>query len=112
MKTIFFTLILLFTFSTISAQEIAIEDTKTNSINIEASKANFFQALVEKNNFNIKIKNYRKEVSTNSKSEFYNLLLEKNGFKAETRKITRLANNTSTEVETSKENTTLVALLP
>ncbi len=112
MKTIFFTLIVLFTFSNISAQETASKETETSSINIEASKANFFQALVEKNNFDIKIKNYRKEVSTNSKSEFYNLLLEKNGFKTETRKMTRLADNTTTEVKTNKENTAVVALLP
>ncbi|MEW7292534.1 hypothetical protein [Aquimarina sp. 2304DJ70-9] len=114
MKTIFFTLIILFTFSNISAQERIVSDTKVNSIDIEASKINYFQALVEKNNFDIQIKNYKKEVSIQSKSEFYNLLLEKNGFTPKASKTTRLVNNnaTSKETNTNEKSTPIVALLP
>ncbi len=79
MKTVLLIITLFFSFTTISAQEASTEDSITNQeINIEASKTEFFKALVAKNNLDIVIKEY--EVATSTKEEFYNLLLEKNGF--------------------------------
>ncbi|MDY8134222.1 hypothetical protein [Aquimarina sp. 2201CG5-10] len=112
MKTIFFTLIVLFSFSNINGQELASQNSETNTINIEASKTDFFQALIEKNNFDIKIKNNRKGVSVNTKGDFYNLLLEKNGFQSKPVITTKLTDNNDVKKATTKEAAILVTLLP
>ncbi|SEK78292.1 hypothetical protein SAMN04487910_1107 [Aquimarina amphilecti] len=88
MKTIFFTIVILFSFSTISAQETTNQNTTT----VKASKLDFYNALIKANNFDITIKENKKEVTNTTKKDFYNLLLEKNGFNTDTQKTTRLTN--------------------
>jgi len=109
MKTIFFTIAVLFSFSTISAQEITNENTTT----VKASKADFYNALIKANNFDITIKENKKEVTNTTKKDFYNLLLEKNGFNTDIKKTTRLTNNIiKTENTIVTKNNQVVNLVP
>jgi len=94
MRTIFFTIAILFSFSNISAQKSANQDTNTvPASTVKTSKTDFYNAIIKINNFDITIKEDKKEVTNNTKNDFYNLLLEKNGFNTDIRKSTRLTNN-------------------
>ncbi len=77
MKTILLIAIAFFTLSTINAQSVA-ENTSNQDVDVHTTKVEFFKALVEKNNLDIEIEDYK--VTTTTKEDFYNLLLEKNGF--------------------------------
>ncbi|WP_299434173.1 hypothetical protein [uncultured Aquimarina sp.] len=107
MKTIFFTIAVLFSFSTISAQEVDTKKTTATTTNIKASKTDFYKILIKMNNFDITIKEGKKEVTNTTKKDFYNLLLEKNGFTTDTKKTTRLTNNTIIT-----KNNPVVSLVP
>ncbi|WP_298542718.1 hypothetical protein [uncultured Aquimarina sp.] len=109
MKTIFFTIVILFSFSSISAQEITNENTTT----VKASKSDFYNALIKANNFDITIKENKKEVTNTTKKDFYNLLLEKNGFNTDIKKTTRLTNlvNKEENKRITQKNAT-ASLLP
>ncbi|WP_027394484.1 hypothetical protein [Aquimarina latercula] len=113
MKTIFFTIVILFSFSTISAQETTVQNTNENATTVKASKVDFYNALIKANNFDITIKENKKEVTNTTKKDFYNLLLEKNGFNTDTQKTTRLTNLVNKEENTriTQKNAT-VSLLP
>ncbi|GAA0714238.1 hypothetical protein GCM10009430_07110 [Aquimarina litoralis] len=113
MKTIFFTIAILFSFATISAQETAQIETTNTSIEVKSSKTDFYKALIKANNFDITIKEDKKEVTNTTKTEFYNLLLEKNGFNTDTKKTTRLTNIINKEQNTrSTVTNATVGLLP
>jgi len=113
MKTIFFIITVLFSFASVNAQDIAVQESNINTNIVKSSKTDFYKALVKANNFDIAIKEDKKEVAT-TKEDFYNLLMEKNGFQTNPRKTTRFAN-----VEVKNENSTnntqkqaIVSLLP
>lgn len=113
MKTIFFTLATLFSFSNLSAQEAKNQDINPSKINIESSKTCFFKALIEKNNFDITLKNDKKEVTTITKKEFNDLLLEKNSFVVKRGRVKLLASNdTSKKVDHTTNPTDVATLLP
>lgn len=107
MKTIFFTIAILFSFSTISAQETTNKSTNENTTTVKASKVDFYNALIKANNFDITIKEDKKEVTNTTKNDFYNLLLEKNGFRTDIKKTTRLTSNTK-----ATANNQIVSLAP
>ncbi|WP_298314807.1 hypothetical protein [uncultured Aquimarina sp.] len=113
MKTIFFTIVILFSFSSISAQEITSQSTNENTTTVKASKADFYNALIKANNFDITIKENKKEVTNTTKKDFYNLLLEKNGFNTDIKKTTRLTNlvNKEENKRITQKNAT-ASLLP
>ncbi|MBW1298822.1 hypothetical protein [Aquimarina litoralis] len=116
MRTLIFTIAVLFSTLTITAQEVANEEATVSSVNVKSSKTDFFKALVKANNFDITIKENKKEVASNkntTKTEFYQTLLEKNGFTTDIRKTTRLTNvlNTKQNTEMTQKNA-VASLLP
>ena len=116
MKTIFFTIAILFSITTISAQEVANQEANVITVNVKTSKTDFYKALVKINNFDVTVKETKKEVTTSNltKTDFYNSLLEKNGFSRDIKKTTRLANvlNKKQETKINQEDNTMVSLLP
>lgn len=112
MKAIFFTIAVLFSFATMNAQNVAAVETNA-TINVKASKTDFYKALVKANNFDITIKEDKKEVTNTTKKEFYNLILEKNGFKVDTKKNTRLTHNAIDAKNTvNTQSNPIVSLIP
>ncbi|MGY3795031.1 hypothetical protein [uncultured Aquimarina sp.] len=116
MKAIFFTIAVLFSTLTITAQDVATNEVNTSIENVKSTKTDFFKALVKANNFDIAIKEVKKEVATNkntTKTEFYKSLLEKNGFTTDIRKTTRLTNVIDTNKNTQiTQKNTVASLLP
>ncbi|MDH7444579.1 hypothetical protein [Aquimarina sp. 2201CG14-23] len=114
MKTIILTVIVLFSFSNINAQdttsiELNTEETKS----IKNTKVDFYETLVAVNNFDIKIKKNEKTVAKiETKSDFYKNLMIKNGFTTGDSN-TRLANNDTKQKDTTITDTTqITGLLP
>ncbi|MBW1293877.1 hypothetical protein [Aquimarina litoralis] len=113
MKTIFFTIAILFSFTTISAQETVQAEANATTVTVKSSKTDFYKALIKANNFDITIKEDKKEVTNTTKEDFYNLLLEKNGFTTDTKKTTRLTNVINKEQNTRiTDNKAVASLLP
>ncbi|WP_378183606.1 hypothetical protein [Aquimarina sp. SS2-1] len=116
MKTIFFTIAVLFSTLTITAQEGANQEPQMATKNIKSSKVDFFKALVKANNFDITIKDTRKEVASTvntTKTEFYRSLLEKTGFNTDVRKTTRLTEVTDKKGDTEiTQKNAVVSLMP
>ncbi|MFD2561696.1 hypothetical protein [Aquimarina rubra] len=117
MKTIFFTIAVLFSTLTISAQETDHQECNVKVENVKSSKVDFFKALVKANNFDITIKDSRKEVTSNintTKTEFYKSLLEKTGFKTDLKKTTRLTEVLERKEDTKKmiQKNAVVSLIP
>lgn len=94
MKTIIYTIIILFSFTQLTAQEIS--STESDKITCEvvknSTKTDFYKTLIATNNFDITIKKNDKVV-VKTKNEFYESLMIKNGFTIDSNKNTRLTNN-------------------
>ncbi|WP_298543581.1 hypothetical protein [uncultured Aquimarina sp.] len=113
MKTIILTIIILFSFSNVNAQEAtSIEPTKEESNNVKNTKIDFYETLIAVNNFDIKIKK-TKTATTATKTDFYKELMIKNGFTVDSKESTRLANNDKKEKDSIITDTTqITGLLP
>ncbi|GAA4105993.1 hypothetical protein GCM10022393_00140 [Aquimarina addita] len=115
MKTILFTIVIIFSFTEANAQDIASETTPTNEIeNFKSSKVGFYKALIAKNNFDIKIKEPIKVVATSNRSAYYEALMIKNGFitKTNKKKSIRLVNNAANNQKDSSDINKTITLLP
>ncbi|MFD2565217.1 hypothetical protein [Aquimarina rubra] len=113
MKTIILTIIILFSFSNVNAQEtVAIESLKIEATDVKNTKVDFYETLIAVNNFDIKIKK-TKTATTETKTDFYKALMIKNGFTVDDKKSTRLASNDKKEKDTIITDTTqITGLLP
>ncbi|WP_299438125.1 hypothetical protein [uncultured Aquimarina sp.] len=113
MKTIILTIIVLFSFSNIIAQDTAsIEINKEENNTVKSTKVDFYETLVAVNNFDIKIKKIE-TATTETKTDFYKALMIKNGFTTDSKKNTRLANNDNKEKDSIITDTTqITGLLP
>ncbi|KAA1246674.1 hypothetical protein [Aquimarina sp. RZ0] len=112
MKTLFLTIVVLLSFSSIVAQDTFT--TSNNKSKIEnqnhTTKIDFYRALISKNNFDIKIKAGSNMSSRKTKADFYKELMEKNGFIPNKKKTTRLATlNNEIKEGSSKQS---LGLLP
>ncbi|WP_299257493.1 hypothetical protein [uncultured Aquimarina sp.] len=113
MKTIILTIIILFSFSNVNAQETSsLQSTNENSNDVKNTKVDFYETLIAVNNFDIKIKKIQ-TTTTETKTDFYKELMIKNGFNINSKENTRLANNDKKEKDTIITDTTqITGLLP
>jgi len=115
MKTIILTIIILFSFSNVNAQETTFtETTKEESNNVKNTKIDFYETLIAVNNFDIKIKKTKTVTTTTAtKTDFYKELMIKNGFTVDSKESTRLASNDKKEKDSIITDTTqITGLLP
>jgi len=113
MKTIILTIIVLFSFSNMTAQDTtSMESNKEETITVKNTKIDFYETLVAVNNFDIKIKKIE-TATTETKTDFYKALMIKNGFTADSKENTRLANSDNKEKDSIITDTTqITGLLP
>lgn len=108
MRTIIFTIIILFSFSSVQAQRAVSTETKLR----KNTKIDFYKTLVAVNNFDINIKTTSKLI-TKTKTEFYKELMIKNGFTTNDKINTRLSSNNRAERKRILSDTTqITGLLP
>ena len=89
MKAIILITIVFFSFTNVNAQKTSSDGENNKEVTTEfTTKADFYNALIKANKFDIKIKKTKI-----AKSGYYNRLLIKNGFRLRTRKSTRLSHN-------------------
>ncbi|WP_378177437.1 hypothetical protein [Aquimarina sp. SS2-1] len=113
MKTIILTIIILFSFSNVNAQETAsIESLKMEATDVKNTKVDFYETLIAINNFDIKIKK-NKTTAKETKTDFYKALMIKNGFMVDSKENTRLATEDKKAKDTIiKDTTQITGLLP
>jgi len=107
MRTIIFTIVILFSFSNVQAQRAVSTETKLR----KHTKIDFYKTLVAVNNFDINIKTTSKLI-TETKTEFYKALMIKNGFTADDKLNTRLSNNSAERRRILSDTTQITGLLP
>jgi len=114
MKTILLILIVLFTFSTMNAQQdSSIEPLIVNTDTFKNTKIDFYETLIAANNFDIKIEKHIKVAATTSKIDFYKNLMIKNGFAINIEEDAHLASRDKKAKDSILTNTTkFTGLLP
>ncbi|MBQ4820464.1 hypothetical protein [Aquimarina sp. MMG016] len=106
MKAIITSIIILLSFSNLSAQEVVSSEESIVEVK-KNTKVDFFETLIAVNNFDIKIKKTEK-LAIKTKSDFYKALMIKNGFSTDDKENSRLVDNDRKEKDSMMTDTTQI----
>lgn len=111
MKTVFFTIVIFFSFSVLTAQ-INTDNSPLKNNPQKTSKVDFFKELVEKNNFEIEITTIETKTEPTSKKDFYTALIENNDFNIKIANPIQLAQTTNNKKGELTNTTKIASLVP